>query len=92
MMTSEQLSDLIGEHFETLRGDLLRLVGTNADQMEQRVRSEMLDKLFALRAPDFKLTPMGELYCDGKMIGDVRPVFKKIVAEVLAERDKGAGK
>lgn len=62
------------------------LVDVTAEHFE-RMRAEMLEKLLALRAPHFELTPTGELYCDGKRIGDVRPVFKKVLADVMAEHE-----
>jgi hypothetical protein len=62
------------------------LVDVTAEHLE-RLRAELFEKLLALRAPEFALTPRGELYCDGKLVGDVRPVLRKVLSEVLAERD-----
>lgn len=59
------IADVVAEHFERLRGDLL-------------------EKMLRLRTPEFRLTPMGELFIDGQLAGDVRPVFQKAVADALA--------
>lgn len=85
-MTREELTQLVdevGERFDTLRDEVRQLISERVDQRVAELRGDLLEKLFGLRAPDFQLTPMGELYCDGKKIGDVRPVFRAIVAEVV---------
>jgi hypothetical protein len=95
-MTREELStmvaDVLADHFETLRGELQRLVETRVEiTVETRtavLRGDLLEKLLQLRAPDYQLTPKGELYCDGKRVGDVRPVFRDVVAEVLADQTR----
>ena len=69
---TELVADVLGEQFASLRA-----------QMFER----LLDIEARSRRPNFQLTAKGELYCDGKVIGDVRPIFKQVVADVLAERD-----
>jgi hypothetical protein len=85
-MTRDELSamvaDVVGDHFENLRTELRGLV----DQHVADMRGDLLEKLLQLRSPTYALTPQGELYCDGKKVGDVRPVFRDVVAEVLAQQ------
>jgi hypothetical protein len=63
--------DVVAEHFERLRSTMLE---------------QLLDMEIRMRRPDFALTKLGELYCDGKLIGDVRPVFAEVVRVVMDER------
>jgi hypothetical protein len=82
------VADVVGDHFDSLRGELARLVEASVVQRTAELRGDLLEKLLQLRTPDYQLTPKGELYCDGKRVGDVRPVFRDVVAEVLAAQVK----
>jgi hypothetical protein len=75
-MTREQMAALVADAI--------------ADQFEvfmSRVRAEVFERMHDMelraRTPSFQLTPMGELYCNGERIGDVRPIFKRVVHEAL---------
>lgn len=65
---SELVADVIAEQIEHVRTEL---------------RAEMLERMLALRTPNFSLTPMGELFIDGQRVGDVRPVFERVVVAAL---------
>jgi hypothetical protein len=65
------------------REELSQLVADVVVEHFERLRADVLTKMLQLRTPIFKITPMGELYCDGELVGDVRPVFQKAVREAL---------
>jgi hypothetical protein len=77
------------QHLRLTRDEMSDLVADVLGSHFDRLRAEMLEKVFDIevraRAPNFQLTPKGELYCNGKVIGDVRPIFKTVVAEALAD-------
>jgi hypothetical protein len=54
-----------------------------------QIRLDVTERLFELQAkasaPSFALSPMGELFCNGVRVGDVRAIFAKVVAEELAK-------
>jgi hypothetical protein len=81
-MLAELIDERIVEHIATIRDDLHRHV----DEHVERLRSALYEKLLELRSPNFQLTPKGELYCDGKRVGDVRPVFREVVDECLSSQ------
>jgi hypothetical protein len=87
-MTREEMSalvaDVVVDHFESLRGELTRLVEARTAEL----RGDLMEKLLQLRSPDFALTPKGDLYCDGKAVGDVRGVFREVVDAALAAQLK----
>lgn len=65
------------------REELATLVADVVAEHFERLRADMLAKMLALRSPRFALTPKGELFVDGELVGDVRPVFQKAVDEAL---------
>ena len=63
------------------------VVAEKFEQLATTLRLEFTERLFELQAnaaaPTFNLTPMGELYVNGRKVGDVRPVFREVVAEAM---------
>jgi hypothetical protein len=64
------------EELETLIADVI------AEHFE-RLRADVMEKMLRLRTPRFSITPKGELYVDGELVGDVRPVFRAAVTQAL---------
>lgn len=75
MITREELTAMVAE-----------LIADEADRIEAKLRADMMEKIFGLRAPTWSLTPKGELFVDGRQVGDVRHVFKSVLAEIMDER------
>jgi hypothetical protein len=73
------------------REQMAELVADVVAEHFQRLRADVLEQMLALRMPRFALTPQGELYVNGERAGDVRPVFRDVVAEVLAKHAKKEG-
>lgn len=71
-MGREQMSALVAD-----------VIAEQVERVRTELRAEMLEKMLALRTPTFALTPMGELYIDGQRVGDVRPLFQRVVEEAL---------
>lgn len=67
------------------REELSTLVADVVAEHFERLRADLFAKMLDLRTPKFAITPKGELYCDGELIGDVRPVFQKAVNDALAD-------
>jgi hypothetical protein len=78
-MTEEELADFVAE-----------VVVDKFEQLATKMRADFTEQLFELQAkasaPHFELTPMGELFCNGRKVGDVRNVFRDVVDEVLAKQ------
>jgi hypothetical protein len=67
----------------TTREEMAALVADVVAEHFERLRADLMTKMLDLRTPHFKLTAQGELYCDGDLIGDVRPVFQEAVDAAL---------
>jgi len=67
----------------TEREQMAALVADVVAEHFQALRADLMAQMLALRAPTFAITPMGELYCNGERIGDVRPLFRRVVHEAL---------
>lgn len=65
------------------REELATVVADVVAEHFERLRADLFAKMLALRSPRFALTPMGELFIDGELVGDVRPVFQKAVNQAL---------
>lgn len=78
-MTEEELADFVGE-----------IVVAKFEALATQLKLDMTERLFDLQAksiaPVFALTPTGEVFANGRKVGDVRPVFREVLAEVLAKR------
>jgi len=64
----EQIADLIAD-----------AVNAQFDKLRADVYARMLE----LRTPRFAITPKGELFIGGELVGDIRPVFQNAVTEAL---------
>jgi hypothetical protein len=71
----------------TIRDEqVAEIIGDEVERLGERLRAELLERMFKLRTPTFSLTPKGELFIDGHLVGDVRPMFKEVLGEVMAEQ------
>lgn len=73
------------------REALTEMVADIVAEHFERLRAEVFSKMLALRTPKFAITPKGELYCDGELAGDIRPVFQRAVREALKDMHEAAG-
>lgn len=77
----------------TTREEMATLVADVVAEHFERLRADVFAKMLDLRTPHFALTAKGELYCDGALVGDVRPVFQSAVnlALKVAQPDNDDG-
>jgi hypothetical protein len=68
------------------REQMAELVADVVAEHFQRLRADLMERMLQLRAPRFALTLQGELYVDGERVGDIRPVFRDVVAEALKKQ------
>jgi hypothetical protein len=80
-MTREKMHQLVAD---ALADEVERLAERVRAEIE-RLRADMFERLHAMelraRAPSFQLTPMGELFCNGERVGDVRSTFAKALTD-----------
>lgn len=66
------------------RHEMAELVADVVTEHFERLRGDLFARMLELRTPKFAITPKGELYVDGELVGDLRPVFAKAVEDALA--------
>ena len=76
-MTREQVHELVAD-----------IVADAVNAGFDKLRADVYARILELRTPHFALTPKGELYVNGELAGDLRPVFEsvspRIAQDVLA--------
>ena len=73
------------------REEMAELVADVVAEHFERLRADVFARMLELRTPRFSLTGQGELYVDGELAGDVRPVFQRVVTDVLTAAGKIGG-
>lgn len=67
----------------TSREALAELIADVVAEHFERLRADVFARMLQLRTPKFSITPKGELFVDGELAGDVRPVFQSAVNDAL---------
>jgi hypothetical protein len=70
----------------TPREEMAALIADVVSEHFERLRANVLQELLRMRAPNWALTPKGELYVDGVVIGNVALVFKATVVPVVEQQ------
>jgi hypothetical protein len=73
------------------REEIAELVADVVVEHFERLRADVFETMIRLRTPTFSITPKGELYVDGQLAGDVRPVFRNAVHEALKIAEPPSG-
>jgi hypothetical protein len=86
-MTAEQVVELLGEQVEALERRMIERV----EKRLAELRADLLERLLELRAPNYNGNAKGELYIDGRMVIDFRPLFRELVNDALKVAKNGGG-
>lgn len=50
-----------------------------------KLRADIFARMLELRSPNWSITPKGEVFIDGQLAGDIRPVFESISPRIAQD-------
>lgn len=79
-MTEEELAEMID-------GIVERKFDALATKLRLDVTEGMFDLIAKAVAPTFELNPRGPFLCNGREIGDLRPIVRDVLADLIPPKD-----